>query len=234
MMTKGFFITGTDTGIGKTFFSVQLIHALKAQGMNVAAMKPVASGAHYGPGADGAIVQDGELHNDDALALIKACDRDLPYELVNPYVFEPPVAPHIAAAEVQTEISIKYIRQAYKTLASQSDVMVVEGVGGWQVPLSDTKTIADLARKLKLPVIMVVGMRLGCINHALLTAEAIQASGNVLLGWVANFIEPEMSRQAENLQTLQVRLSAPCLAKLPLLDLDQKEIQIDLDSILAA
>jgi len=224
-MTKGFFITGTDTNIGKTIFSVQLIHALREQGLNVAAMKPVATGASY---------RNGELQNDDALALIKACDRDLPYELVNPYVFEPAVAPHIAATEMQTRISLKYIKQAYKTLAEQSDVVIVEGVGGWQVPLNDTKTIADLAIKLKLPVVLVVGLRLGCINHALLTAQAITQQSDLLLGWVANFVEPEMSRQQENLQALLSRMPVPCLANLPFVDADQKNIKIDLDAFNAA
>lgn len=226
-MIKGIFITGTDTGVGKTFFSVQLIHALRKQGLNVAAMKPVATGAQYGSDQ-----MDGALHNADALALIRACDRDLPYELVNPYVFEPAVAPHIAATEVQTQISLKYLKQAFNTLADQSDIVVVEGIGGWQVPLNDTKTVADLAVKLRLPVVLVVGMRLGCLNHALLTAQSIQQHDSFLLGWVANFMEAEMSRQAEHEQTLMARLQAPCLATIPYCDAATKTIDIDIETIL--
>ncbi len=226
-MIKGVFVTGTDTGVGKTFFSVQLIHALRKQGMKVAAMKPVATGAQYGSEH-----MDGALHNADALALIRACERDLPYELVNPYVFEPAVAPHIAATEVQTQISLKYIKQAFNTLADQSDVVVVEGIGGWQVPLNDTKTVADLAAKLKLPVVLVVGMRLGCLNHALLTAQSIQQHDTLLLGWVANFMEAEMSRQAEHEQTLMARMQSPCLSTIPYIDNENKEIEIDIETII--
>jgi len=217
---KGYFITGTDTEIGKTHFSLALIHTLRSLGKTVAVMKPIASGGNY---------DSGELRNDDAQQLLDACGLDIPYELVNPYVFEAPVAPHIAAQENNVEISIPYIVDAYKQLTEHADIVVVEGVGGWQVPLSlgvkksQTKTVEDLAKQLKLPVILVVGMRLGCINHALLTANAIQHSKAKFHGWIANTLEEEMPRYAENINTLSELIKASLLAQIPF-NATQKEV----------
>jgi len=211
-MKKGYFITGTDTGIGKTHFSVALVNALKKQGKRVAVMKPIASGGNY---------DSGELRNEDAELLLDACALDIPYELVNPYIFEAPVAPHIAAQENNIQISIPYILAAYKQLAKYVDQVVVEGVGGWAVPLtlgakkSQQLMLENLVKKLKLPVIMVVGMRLGCLNHALLTLRAIQQSKVKLAGWVANTLEEEMPRYDENIATLKTLIPAPLLAEIP-------------------
>ena len=211
-MKKGFFITGTDTGVGKTRFSLGLVHALRNKGKKVAVMKPIASGGHY---------NSGTLRNEDAQLLLDACGLDIPYELVNPYVFEAPVAPHLAAAENNIEISIPYIVDAYKQLTQHADIVIVEGVGGWQVPLTvsdkkrNTKTLVNLAEQLKLPVLMVVGMRLGCLNHALLTASAIEQSHAKFYGWVANTLEDEMLRYRENITTLRSMIKPPLIAEIP-------------------
>ena len=219
-MNKGFFIAGTDTNVGKTHFSVGLVHALRQSGKKVAVMKPIASGGNY---------DSGELRNDDAQQLLEASGLDIPYELVNPYVFEAPVAPHIAAAENNIDISIPYIIDAYTQLTEHADVVIVEGVGGWQVPLNvstehlQQRTMAQLAEQLKLPVIMVVGMQLGCLNHALLTVQSIKQSKVKLHGWVANTLEDEMSRYDENIETLKVLINEPLLAEIPF-NTSQQEI----------
>ncbi|MGD8577381.1 MAG: dethiobiotin synthase, partial [Thiohalophilus sp.] len=165
---RGVFVTGTDTEIGKTFCSRLLMIALQQRGLSVAGMKPVASGGEY---------RNGELVNDDALQLQQQSDRDLPYEWVNPYVFEPPIAPHLAAIQAGKVIEAELIRGSFSRLQQQSDQVIVEGVGGWRVPLSDTLSVSDLPVLLDLPVVLVVGMRLGCLNHALLTIESIQQAG---------------------------------------------------------
>ena len=201
-MNKGVFITGTDTGIGKTVISCSLLNSLNQQGMCTAAMKPVASGGSY---------INGKLHNDDAIALQKAASEHLPYELINPYVFEPSIAPHLAAAHINVEINFDEIKQAYKQLSAYADVTVVEGVGGWLVPLNNQASVADLALYLDLPVILVVGIRLGCLNHALLTVESIQQKGAKLIGWVANIIESEILFAEENIETLEKLINVPLL-----------------------
>ncbi len=222
-MNKGFFITGTDTNVGKTHFSVALVHAIRNQGKKVAVMKPVASGGTY---------DSGELRNEDAQLLLDACGLDIPYELINPYVFEAPVAPHIAAKENNVAISIPYILDAYKQLTEHADVVIVEGVGGWQVPLgigthySQPQMMAHLAKQLKLPVILVVGMQLGCINHALLTVQAIQQSKVKFYGWVANSLQEEMPRYSENIETLKALISEPLLAEVPHRISQQEMMQI--------
>lgn len=203
---KGFFVTGTDTGIGKTRVSAGLLRALSGAGLKSAGMKPVASGAEMT--ADG-------LRNDDALALMAAASLKKPYSLVNPYCFAPPVAPHLAAREAQVEITLDPIRTAFAGLCLGADAVVVEGVGGWQVPLSETLEVPDLARELELPVLLVVGMRLGCLNHALLTARAIRADGLELAGWVANAVDPDFQRPEANLASLSAALGAPLLGQLP-------------------
>ncbi|MCA1798494.1 MAG: dethiobiotin synthase [Xanthomonadaceae bacterium] len=205
-MTSGYFVAGTDTGVGKTHVAVSLVIALRAAGHSVGVMKPVAAGAlesSQGP------------RNEDALALITAAGQPFDYGLVNPYLFDEPVAPHIAAAEAGVEIDIDRIVAAYAGLAGQSDIMIVEGAGGWLVPIGPNRTMADIAAALGLPVLLVVGIRLGCLNHALLTASAIRDSGLELAGWVANCIDPEMRRSDANLAALDERLGAPRVATLP-------------------
>jgi len=197
------FVAGTDTEIGKTFVACALLHALRNQGLSAIGMKPIAAGT------------DEHGHNDDVEALLAAASVKAPRELVNPYLFAPAIAPHIAAAEENRPIDIERIAQSFAALRPLADVLVVEGVGGFCVPLGPTIDAADLAQRLALPVILVVGMRLGCINHALLTAQAIAARGLTLAGWVANRIDPQMARFEENLASLEARLAAPLLGVIP-------------------
>ncbi len=201
---RGYFITGTDTGIGKTRVAVALLHALRRQGRPALGFKPVASGCEAA--ADG-------LRNADALALQAASARVLPYELVNPYAFAPPIAPHLAAARAGVTIDVRRICD--DIASARPEWAVVEGVGGWLVPLNERETVADLAAALALPVVLVVGLRLGCINHALLTAAAVRARGAPLAGWVANPIDPAFTDASGNIEALQARLDAPLLAQLP-------------------
>lgn len=208
-MTRGIFVTGTDTEIGKTVISVGLMRHLQDRGLTVAGMKPVASGCERT--ADG-------LRNDDALRLQQQASIDLDYAAVNPYAFEPAIAPHLAAAEAGVNIEAGRILAAYTALAEQVDCVVVEGVGGWCVPLGDALDVAGLARTLDLEVCLVVGMRLGCLNHALLTAGAIEASGCRLAGWVANRVPPAMERCDENINTLNRKLSSPLIGTVPTLE----------------
>lgn len=203
---KGFFVTGTDTEIGKTWCSLGLIARLQQDGQRVAAMKPVASGCEVTP--------DG-LRNDDAQKLQMQASVQLPYELVNPYAFQPAIAPHIAAEESGRRITLPGITDAFNHVRTEADYTIVEGVGGWRVPLNEEQTVADLARALGLPVILVVGLRLGCINHALLSAEAIRADGCTLAGWIGNGVDPEMAQQANNIHTLEKWLDAPLLGVVP-------------------
>lgn len=203
---RGFFVTGTDTGIGKTRVTAGLLKAFASTRGKTVGMKPVASGA--------SVTREG-LRNDDALALQAAASEQRLYALVNPYCFAPPVAPHLAAMDAGVEINLETIVAAYGELCTGADTVLVEGVGGWQLPLSPTLELPDLVRELDLPVILVVGMRLGCINHALLTARAIQADGLELAGWVANAIDPAYERPEANIATLEAELHAPLLARLP-------------------
>jgi dethiobiotin synthetase len=205
IIRRGYFVTGTDTGIGKTRVSAGLLKAMAKAGLKCAGMKPVASGAEQT--AEG-------LRNEDALALMAAASVQKPYAVVNPYCFAPPVAPHLAAREAQVEMSLDPILAAFGELCLGTDAVVVEGVGGWQVPLSETLELPDLARELELPVLLVVGMRLGCLNHALLTARAIRADGLELAGWVANAVDPHFLRPEANLATLSAALDAPLLGQL--------------------
>lgn len=205
-MKQGFFITGTDTGVGKTLIAAALIHGIAQQGTKVIGMKPVAAGAR---------LHDGQLLNDDVEKLIAAGNVEAPLMLINPYVFDLPVAPHIAAAGSGVVMSIDKIKAAFQALGELADTLVVEGAGGFLVPLNDSEDMADLALSLELPIILVVGMRLGCLNHALLTAAAIQAKGLRLAGWVANCIDPGMANPEENLASLKQRINAPCLGVVP-------------------
>lgn len=203
---NGWFITGTDTDCGKTLVASALVHRLRRDGRSVAVMKPVASGCH---------ATEQGLRNDDALALMAASGLGIDYHRVNPYTFEPPIAPHVAAAQAGVRIDRDRLLAGAAALAADADTLVVEGAGGWRVPLGDDWDMADLAVALKLPVILVVGMRLGCLNHAQLSAEAIVRDGCRLAGWVANGIDPAMSVPADNLATLKQRLAAPCLGVIP-------------------
>jgi dethiobiotin synthetase len=201
------FVTGTDTNVGKTRISVALIKLLQQEGKRVAAMKPIASGCD--------LTIEG-LRNDDALQLRQQADVDLPYEQINPYAFAPAIAPHIAAEQVGTSIDLTVIKQNFDLILGQSDAVVVEGAGGWLVPLNSTQTIADLAIQLNLPVIVVVDIKLGCINHALLTIKAIELSGLKLQGWVANNYGKN-PQSIEIVETLTQRILAPCLGNVPVL-----------------
>lgn len=205
-MSKGIFITGTDTGIGKTVVSCALLIKLKQSGLKVQGMKPVASGC---------TLTDNGLRNEDAELLIKYSSAVQEYGQVNPYAFEPAIAPHVAAAQANEEIDLDIILQKYNELKTHADCIIVEGVGGWQVPLNASQTVADLALTLKLPVLLVAGIRLGAINHALLTYEAIQQSGLDCLGWVANIIDGEMVNSDETIDAIQRRIAVPLLGVLP-------------------
>lgn len=203
---KGFFVTGTDTGCGKTEVSLGLIQTLRRQGLKVQGMKPVASGCVASPQG---------LRNGDAQRLLVQSSHPVPYDWVNPYAFLPPIAPHIAAREAGIEIDLGRIRHCAVALAVQADLLVVEGVGGWRVPLGPALAVSDLPQALGLAVILVVGLRLGCLNHAALTAESILDRGCHLVGWVANQIDPGLERREEQLETLLVSIRAPCLGFIP-------------------
>ncbi len=200
------FVTGTDTEIGKTLISSALIHAQAAAGVRVAGMKPIAAGAQW---------LDGAWHNEDVDALAAEVSCPLPTELTTPYLLQTPAAPHLAAALEGVTIEPTKILESYRAVRAQAQAVVVEGVGGFRVPLTDTFDTADLAQQLALPVVLVVGLRLGCISMALLTAEAIAARGLHLAGWVANTADPGMTMLEGNVQALRERLSAPLLGVVP-------------------
>ena len=206
----GCFVTGTDTGVGKTLVSTGLLHALAPHHRRVVGLKPVAAG----------VVPWGEdWASEDAIALRSASTLAVAPELDNPVLLLDPLSPHIAAERAGVQIDIAAIVRSYQALAAQADAVVVEGAGGFHVPLTDTQTGADLAQALALPVVLVVGLRLGCLSHALLTAEAIRARGLVLVGWVANRVDPEMEAADENIAYLRARLGVPLLAEVPYQDL---------------
>jgi len=204
--SRAWFITGTDTEIGKTFSACVLIHAARAQGLTALGMKPVASGAK---------IVDGKLTNEDATQLLAAGSFDPGLERLNPYCLRAPVSPHLAAREDNVHIDLKRIRQAFDELAGCCDCLFVEGAGGFLAPLSEEVDASRIARELDLPLILVVGMRLGCINHTLLTAEAILSRGLRLEGWIANCLYPDMARLYDNIDFLRHRLDAPLLGTLP-------------------
>ncbi len=206
-MSRAFFLAGTDTDVGKTLVACTLLQAAASQRYSVLGLKPVASGCKQ---------TDLGLRNSDALLLQRYSSIKLPYEQVNPYAFLPAIAPHIAARQAGINIELASLkRQVTAARSLDADILLIEGAGGWRTPLSDTDTLADLAISLQLPVILVVGMQLGCINHALLTAEAIRSDGLQLAGWVANFCNAHMQQAAANLTYLQQHLGAPCLAQIP-------------------
>jgi dethiobiotin synthetase len=203
------FVTGTDTEIGKTLVTSALLHALGAAGVRAAGMKPLAAGAE---------LRDGVWHNEDVDQIHAAAPLKLPRDLTTPYLLRAPAAPHIAAELDGVTIEPKKILDCYAQVRTQAEAVVVEGVGGFRVPLTATYDTADLARDLGLSVVLVVGLRLGCISHALLTAEAIAARGLKLAGWVANTVDPAMGHVAGNIDALTARLAAPLLGHVPRLE----------------
>ncbi|MDX2217920.1 MAG: dethiobiotin synthase [Burkholderiales bacterium] len=201
-----YFITGTDTGVGKTVITTGLLRAFQADGHRAVGMKPVAAGCE---------LRDGVWRNEDADHLLAASNVAVNADDINPWRLKAAIAPHIAAAQEGVVIDLANIRTAFAALTERADTILVEGVGGFVVPLNDAADTADLARELALPVILVVGLRLGCINHSLLTAEAIRARGLNLAGWVGNCIDPDMPVREENIAALDARLAAPCLGIVP-------------------
>lgn len=203
-MTRTYFVTGTDTEIGKTASSCAILHAANRRGLATAAVKPVAAGC------------DEDGRNEDAVQLIDAMSETLDYDEVNPVALQEAIAPHLAAVHEGRELQSAALAGKCRAVAAgRADLVLVEGAGGWRVPINASETLADVARQLQAPVLLVVGMRLGCINHALLSAQAIAADGLTLAGWVANTIDPAMNCFEENLQTLHEWLPAPCLGTIP-------------------
>ena len=214
-MSRAYFVTGTDTGVGKTIIATGLLGAARSLGLKTIGLKPVAAGCHG--------ERDGVAYNNDALALQDAATMSLDYAAVNPLLLPRPVAPHVAAAEADVHIDVAELAAHFlRVTDSDADLVVVEGAGGWLVPLNDDETLADLCIVLELPVIMVVGMQLGCLNHALLTAAAIHGVGLTLAGWVANCADGEMEALDANIDALQARLSAPLLGRVPHLGADDE------------
>lgn len=205
-MSSGYFITGTDTGVGKTFVSCLLVRDFVQQGLRTVGMKPVAAGCE---------AIDGRLVSEDVANLLAAGNVSVSVEEINPYAFAPPLAPHIAAQQAGRIIEFAPVLKKFADLQAKADMVVVEGVGGFRVPLDDTLDTADLAVALQLPVILVVGMRLGCLNHALLTSDAILRTGLPFAGWIANKVDPHMAAFEENLDALRSRIPAPHIATLP-------------------
>jgi dethiobiotin synthetase len=205
-MKKGYFITGTDTGVGKTFVSCTLLQAFADKGERIGAMKPIAAGCEKTP--------DG-WQNDDALQLMRHSNVELSYQLVNPVALPPPIAPHIAIEQAGESVTIAQLTKHFEQIKDRADYFIVEGAGGWLVPLNKNESMAGIPKAFGLDVILVVGIRLGCINHALLTVDAIQQSGNQLAGWVANIIDPSMLMIEENILTLRNSIKVPLLGTIP-------------------
>lgn len=204
------FVAGTDTEVGKTFVSVLLLEIFNQLGYSTLGIKPIASGCS---------LDKGRLRNDDALQLQLASSLQVDYDVINPFAFEPPIAPHIAAQQDGVTLSVDGIMDKLNSsLNMAADITVIEGAGGWLVPLNQTQTIADLVVALKIPVVLTVGIKLGCINHALLTVDAIKQSGAQLVGWFANCLVPDTLVPQENIATLSRAINAPCLGVLPYLD----------------
>lgn len=208
LLEQGYFITGTDTDVGKTFVTVALMRYFRQQGKTVLAMKPVASGCEVG---------ESGLRNEDALLLQAHASKQIDYDLINPYAFELPIAPHIAANEAELEVDLSVIDKNFQALKEQAGVILVEGVGGWLAPISKSADVADLAILMQLPVILVVAIRLGCINHARLSYAAIKSSGIVCAGWIANCTEESMLKQQEIIDTITNLVQAPLMGVIPYL-----------------
>jgi dethiobiotin synthetase len=206
LLAKSYFITGTDTDVGKTFVTVALMRYFRQQGQTVLAMKPVASACIVG--------QDG-LRNEDALLLQRHASKQVDYHLINPYAFALPVSPHIAAQEVGQEVELSVINKNYQVLKELAEVVLVEGIGGWLAPINQSADVADLAISLQLPVILVVAIRLGCISHARLSYAAIKSSGITCAGWIANCTEEHMLNQQENIETITQKVQVPLLGVVP-------------------
>jgi dethiobiotin synthetase len=204
MMTQGYFITGTDTDAGKTCATLALMRYFKRQGKSVLGMKPVASGC---------TLQSGELKNADALLIQEHASIAVDYQLINPYAYELPVSPHIAG--IHNPVKLAVIVERFNSLKALADVVIVEGAGGWYAPLNTQDDISDLANALALPVILVVGLRLGCINHAKLSYQAIQLSGIACAGWIAVCVDPDLLNRDENIQTITAALPVPLFGILP-------------------
>lgn len=203
-MKEGYFITGTDTNVGKTWATIALMRYFKSGGKSVAGMKPVASGC---------LMQDGRLKNEDALLIQENASLPIDYDLINPYAYELPVSPHIAG--VNNPVKLDRLHAEFEVLKSLADIVVVEGAGGWYAPLNEREAISDLAKLLALPVIMVVAIRLGCINHARLTYQAIMQSGVNCAGWIAVCTDPELLGGDQNIQAIKNTVDAPLLGVLP-------------------
>jgi len=206
-MEKGYFITGTDTNAGKTWATIALMRYFKGQGKTVAGMKPVAAGC---------VMVDGRLKNADALLIQENGSWQIDYDLINPYAYELPVSPHIAG--VDNPVRLDVLAAPFELLKTLADIVIVEGAGGWYAPLNEREAISDLAKALALPVIMVVAIRLGCINHARLTYQAIEHSGVKCAGWIAVCTDPDVLSRDENIQTIKAAVDAPLLAVLPYMD----------------
>lgn len=211
MAKQSYFVTGTDTGVGKTTVSAAILQAAKNQSKRTLAMKPIASGCYMTPEG---------LRNEDAVILQNVITESVPYDVINPYAFEPAIAPHVAARQAGKTITAQRLIGFCRGLQMRpAELLLVEGAGGWRVPLNDRETLAALPRELNLPVILVVSLKLGCINHALLTVDAIRGDGLTIAGWVANRSEPEtMSCERETLDYLLEHVRAPCLGVLPWLE----------------
>ena len=214
-MKKGYFITGTDTDVGKTFVSCALLQAFADKGQRIAAMKPIAAGCDKT--ADG-------WRNDDALQLMKHSTIELSYRQVNPVALPSPIAPHLAVEHMNEKVTIEKLAAHFNNIKKSADYFIVEGAGGWLVPLNEDESMADIPDAFGLDVILVVGVRLGCLNHALLTAAAIEQSGNHLAGWIANIIDPSMLMIEKNILTLRKSIKAPLLGTVP--HLDTKEVSV--------
>ncbi|ARN74229.1 dethiobiotin synthase [Oceanicoccus sagamiensis] len=226
-MGHRFFIAGTDTDVGKTVIATGILAAANTLGLSTVAIKPVAAGCE--PTPEG-------LRNEDALLLQQAMSLELPYEQINPVALEPAIAPHIAAQQIGKRLVVSQLAGYCRgVLMQRSDFAVIEGAGGWRVPLNSVETLAGLAKALNLPVILVVGVKLGCINHALLTAEAIANDGLPLAGWVANRLDADMPCYEENILTLKSLIRAPCLGEVPVLENPTAEAvsqYLSLDSVI--
>lgn len=220
-----YFVSGTDTGVGKTLISCAFLHGFAAQGRRAVGMKPIAAGCNA------------EGHSEDVLQLLAAGNVAVGYGSVNPYCLQHAIAPHIAAQRAGVLIDLSIITKSYQKLAAQADVVIVEGAGGLLVPINAQQDSADLMLELGLPVILVVGMRLGCLNHALLTMEAIASRSLALAGWVANVIEVDMAAVEENVAALQQRIAAPLLGVVPYMmqpDVRVAAGRLDLNRLLLA
>ena len=221
-MKKCFFITGTDTGVGKTCATIALMQYFKQQGQTVVGMKPISAGCEW---------IDGQLKNEDALLIQKNATIQLPYEKINPYAFELPVSPHLAGKD--NPVQIDTVVQYFEELSKIADVVLVEGAGGWLAPINNKEDIADLAKALDIPVILVVAIKLGCINHAKLTFQSIMSAGVKCNGWLAMCIEPDMLKIDENIETLRNYISVPLLGVFPFMEnIDFKKLSNEIFKVI--